>query len=251
MTFAPSANLQVYRPRLGSVSSMESAGPYASSVITGADERRIRVDASKLGDLVVGDDDVVESGWPSWSIPGLFSCLLRVMSVSGVPADGRLKRLLGIFAQRAAGHSVALSAVPIEVHTDESAVPVVQPEKKQNRGDIFTKLAARFDFHEDFLRRTLISRSGVVDLISQTQSRGRDPKLEGLYGSDPNNFAETLHLPLASANHVATTDSLPVFAPAPPWEGGVITIRDPLPVSATENALRKCSGVCSSYRHRS
>ena len=28
----------------------------------GADERRIRVDANTLGDLVVGDDDTIESG---------------------------------------------------------------------------------------------------------------------------------------------------------------------------------------------
>ena len=119
--------------------------------------------------------------------------------------------------------------MPIEVHTDESAAPVTQPEKKQNRGDIFTKLATRIDFNEDNLRRTLISRPDMVDLISQTQSHGRDPKLEELDGSDPNNFVETLHFPLTSANQVATTDPLPIFGPTPPWEGGIVTIRDLIP----------------------
>ena len=239
MTFAPSATLQVCRPRLGSASSAGSTESDASNVTTGTDERRIRVGASKLGDLVVDDDDTAELGWPSWSVPGLVSCLWRVVSMSGIPADERLRRLLDIFAQRTAGHSVALAAVPNEVHTDESAAPVVQPEKKQNRGDIFTELATHLNFNEDFLCRALISRPVVVDLISQTQSRGRDPKLEELNGSDSKNFAESLHLSLAPANQVATTDPLPVFAPTPPWEGGIVTIDDLIPKRSDRERIAK------------
>ena len=239
VSFAPSAELQVGRPGLGSVSSAGSDGSDAPNVTTGADERSIRVDANKLGDLVVGDYDTTESGWPSWSIPGIASCLWRVVSVSDIPAKGRPKSLLGGVARRAAGYSVALAVVPTEVHTDESTAPVVQPGKKQNRGDIFTELAARLDFNEDFLCRTLISRPGVVDLISQTQSRGRDPKLEELGGSDPNNFVEALHSQLTSVNQVATTDPLPVLAPTPPWAGGVVTIRDLIPKMSDRERIAK------------
>ena len=54
--------MRIGRPRLGSVSSVGSGGSGASNVTAGADERRIRVDANTLGDLVVGDDDTIESG---------------------------------------------------------------------------------------------------------------------------------------------------------------------------------------------
>ena len=62
------------------------------------------------------------------------------------------------FAQRAVGHSAVLVVVHVEVHTDESAVPVVHPEKKRDCVDISTELAVRIDMGEEFLRRTLISR---------------------------------------------------------------------------------------------
>ena len=104
---------------------------------------------------------------------------------------------------------------------------------------IFTELAARLDISEDFLRRTLISRPDAVDLISQTQSRGRDPKLEELDGSDPNNFVETLHAQLTSVNRLATTDPLPVFAPTPPWTGGVVTNRDLIPKRSDRERIAK------------
>ena len=239
VTFDPSAQSPVGRPRLGSVSSVGSGCSDESNVTTGTEERRIRVDASRLGGLIVGDDDVVESGWPRWSIPGISSCLWRVVSVGRIPAKGRLKSLLSDFAQRAVGHSVALAVVPVEVHTAESAVPVLHLEKKSGCVDVFTELAVRLDMSEEFLRRTLISRPDLVELISQTQSRGRDPKLEEFDGSDPNNFVETLHFRLASVNQVTTTDPLPVFAPNPPWTGGVVTIRDLIPKRSDRERIAK------------
>ena len=161
------------------------------------------------------------------------------MSVGGRLAKGRLKHLLSAFALSANGHSDFLAVVPIEIHTEESAVPIVRPEKKQNRGDIFTELTVRLGIHEDHLRRTLVSRSAIVALLAQTQSRGRPPEPGELDGSDPDNFVETLHLPLATANTVATTDPLQPLTPAPPWTGDRVTIRDLIPRRSDRQRIAK------------